>query len=55
MCTVNAEEFNKHPRAVYRKVDKGVVVKINHSSYPDIIFELTARDRNPIPEQKDNE
>ena len=55
MCTINAEEFNKHPRTVYRQVDKGKTVKINHTSYPDIIFELTARPRNPVPENKDHE
>ena len=52
MCTYNAKEFNKAPLAVFRKADKGKVVKINHSHYPDVIFELTARPRNPVPENK---
>jgi hypothetical protein len=55
VCTYNAEEFNKHPREAYRKADKGKAVKINHTSYPDVIFELTARPRNPIPESKNDE
>ena len=55
MCTFTAKELNMHPLKVFRNADKGKEVKINHAHYPDKIFVLIARDRNPIPENKDHE
>jgi hypothetical protein len=43
--TFTAEEFSNRPLQVYREADKGNKVTINHSRYPDVIFELTARPR----------
>lgn len=40
-----AEEFSNKPALIYREADKGSTVTINHSRYPDVIFELTARPR----------
>lgn len=51
MKTVTAEEFNKKPAPVYREVDKNGSVLINHDRYPDKIFTLSARERNPIKEE----
>lgn len=45
MSTYTAEEFNKKPQEAYREADKGLPVKINHNRYPNVIFELTARER----------
>ena len=45
MSTYTAEEFNKKPQEAYRQADKGEPVKINHNRYPDVIFELKARER----------
>jgi hypothetical protein len=45
MSTYTAEEFNKKPQEAYRQADKGEPVKINHNRYPDVIFELSARER----------
>jgi len=52
MLKVTAEEFKKNPRRVYRAADKGGIVKINHDHYQDKVFELTARDRMPLAEEK---
>ena len=49
---VTAEEFKKNPRRVYRAADKEEIVIINHDHYQDIVFELTARDRKPLAEEK---
>ena len=46
---VNAEEFNKKPGPVFRAADKGETVIINHDRY-EKVFELTARDREPLKE-----
>ncbi len=43
--TFTADEFGQKPQQVYREADKGNKVTINHSRYPDIVFELTARPR----------
>lgn len=43
--TFTAEEFSNKPQQIYREADKGSVVTINHSRYPDVIFEITARPR----------
>ena len=40
-----AEEFSNKPQQVYREADKGSTVTINHSRYPDVIFEMIARPR----------
>ena len=47
---VNAEEFNKKPAPVFRAADKGETVIINHDRY-EKVFELTARDREPLREE----
>lgn len=43
--TFTAEEFSNKPQQIYREADKGSTVTINHSRYPDVIFEITARPR----------
>lgn len=43
--TFTAEDFSNKPALAYREADKGNTVTINHSRYPDVIFELTARAR----------
>ena len=43
--TFTAEEFSNKPQQIYREADKGNSVTINHSRYPDVVFELTARPR----------
>lgn len=43
--TFTAEEFSNKPLQVYRSADKGEQVTINHSRYPDVVFELTVRAR----------
>lgn len=40
-----AHKFKKNPNCVYRHADLGGVVTIEHSHYPDKVFELTARER----------
>ena len=39
---VTAEEFKKNPRRVYRAADKEEIVIINHTHYPDKVFQLVA-------------
>lgn len=54
MSTYTAEEFNKKPQEAYRQADKGEPVKINHNRYPNVIFELKARERgidSSIPQE----
>lgn len=46
---ITAQELARTPASVYRSADKGDVVVINHDRYPDRVFELKARDRNPLP------
>lgn len=46
---ITAEKLAKKPAQAYREADKGNTVTINHDRYPDKIFELTARERRPIP------
>ena len=56
MSTYTAEEFNKKPQEAYRQADKGEPVKINHNRYPNVIFELKARERgidSSIPQELD--
>jgi len=43
-----AHKFKKNPNCVYRHADLGGVVTIEHSHYPDKVFELTARDGRPF-------
>ena len=43
--TFTAEEFSNKPQQIYREADKGNAVTINHSRYPDVVFEITARPR----------
>ena len=45
---VTADEFRKKPQDVYRSADKGENVIINHDRYKDKVFELKARDRQPL-------
>lgn len=49
---LTAREMNKYPAQAYREADKGEKVVINHDRYPDKVFELTARDRSPLKEEK---
>lgn len=50
--TFTAEEFSNKPLQVYRSADKGESVTINHSRYPDVVFEITARPRRAKLEEK---
>jgi hypothetical protein len=43
--TFTAEEFSNKPQQIYREADKGNAVTINHSRYPDVVFEVIARPR----------
>lgn len=47
---LTAKEMHNSPAQAYREADKGNTVVINHDRYPDKVFELTARDRNPLRE-----
>jgi hypothetical protein len=51
---VNAEEFNKKPRPVFDAASDGEEVIINHDRYRKV-FVLTARDREPLREESDDE
>jgi len=62
--TFTAEEFSRSAAKVYRAVDLGGLVKINHAQYPDRIFILSMRERgqpseyptnSPSPENPDSE
>ena len=46
-----AAKFKKNPQKHYRAADLGETVTINHDRYPDKIFEMTARDRNPLRQE----
>lgn len=46
---LTAKDMHNSPAQAYREADKGETVVINHDRYPDKVFELTARDRNPLP------
>lgn len=46
---ITAKEMHNAPGKAYREADKGETVIINHDRYPDKVFELTARERNPLP------
>ena len=46
---LTAKDMHNSPAQAYREADKGNTVTINHDRYPDKIFELTARERRPIP------
>jgi hypothetical protein len=52
---VTAEEFKKNPRRVYRAADKGEIVTVNHDHYQDKVFQLTARDRQPLADTEESE
>ena len=43
-----AHEFRKKPYDVYLEASKGNTVTINHDRHKNIVFELTARDREPL-------
>lgn len=45
---LTAKDMHNSPAQAYREADKGETVIINHDRYPDKVFELTARDRNPL-------
>lgn len=45
MKTFSAYEFQRNPRAVYRAIDLGETVRINHNQYPDKIFIITSEPR----------
>lgn len=55
MKTFSAKNFSNKPEPVYRAADREGEVKINHDRYKDKIFILTARERNPINMEKENE
>lgn len=40
--------MHNSPAQAYREADKGNTVVINHDRYPEKVFELTARERNPL-------
>jgi len=46
-----AANFKKNPQKHYRAADLGETVTINHDRYPDKVFEMIARDRNPLQER----
>lgn len=48
MDVFSAEQFNKHPRQVYRAADLNGEVRIDHDRYPDRVFVLTSRERKPL-------
>lgn len=50
---VTADNFRKKPQKPYLKAYNGHKVIINHDRYPDKVFELTSRDREPLKEIKD--
>ncbi len=45
---ISAKEMHLSPAKAYRSADLGEKVVINHDRYPDKIFELVARHRNPL-------
>jgi hypothetical protein len=49
-----AANFKKNPQKHYRAADLGETVTINHDRYPDKIFEMIARDRNPLNQKIEN-
>lgn len=49
---LTAKEMHNSPAQAYREADKGEKVVINHDRYPDKVFELTARERSPLKEEK---
>ncbi len=50
-----AANFKKNPQKHYRAADLGETVTINHDRYPDKIFEMIARDRNPLNQEHPKE
>lgn len=48
---VTAEAFRQKPQKVYKSASKGETVTINHDRYPEEVFELTARPREPLKEE----
>lgn len=52
---ITAKDMHHSPAKAYREADKGEKVVINHDRYPDKVFELTARERNPLRETKENQ
>ena len=46
MKTFTAREFKSNPAKIYDAATKDGSVRINHSNYKDLIFELIARDRS---------
>ena len=49
-----AAKFKQNPQKHYRAADLGETVTINHDRYPDKIFEMTARDRNPLRQEMED-
>lgn len=52
---LSAQEFKHNRQAAYRAADKGELVEIMHDRYPDKIFELTARDKEPLKDDQQQE
>lgn len=53
MKSVTAKDFHKRPRSVYKEAaKKDGAIPINHDHYPELIFELTARDRQPLEDSQ---
>lgn len=51
---LTAKEFNKRPEQAFRAADKSEQVIINNDRYKDKIFELTARDRQPLEDKNES-
>jgi hypothetical protein len=45
---LTAKDMHHAPQKAYLAAYKGDQVVINHDRYPDKVFELTARDREPL-------
>lgn len=45
MKIFTSSQLRYNARAIYRAADKDGKVIINHARYPDVIFELSARER----------
>lgn len=43
---ITATEMQHSPAKAYREAEKGGTVTINHDRHPEVVFELTARERN---------
>jgi hypothetical protein len=50
---ITARDMHHAPGNAYREAYKGDKVTINHDRYPDVVFELVSRKREPLREKKD--